>query len=59
VRLHHAAGAQQIFAGAAAAAPWRRGDELDTFIARAQRIPLGAGGWKLGSLAVSPLGTWS
>jgi choline dehydrogenase-like flavoprotein len=48
-RLHEAAGAEQIYAAAAGALPWRRGDELDAFIARAQRIPLRAGGWRLGS----------
>jgi choline dehydrogenase-like flavoprotein len=48
-RLHEAAGAHQIFAAAAGVPPWRRGDKLDTFIARAQRIPLRAGGWKLAS----------
>jgi choline dehydrogenase-like flavoprotein len=48
-RLHEAAGAQQIFAAATGAPPWRQGDDLDTFIARAQQIPLAAGGWKLAS----------
>ena len=46
-RLHEAAGAHQILAAAAGAPPWLPGDELDTFIARAQRIPLRAGGWTL------------
>jgi choline dehydrogenase-like flavoprotein len=46
-RLHAAAGAQQILATAADAQAWRRGEDLDQFITRAQRIPPQAGGWKL------------
>ncbi len=46
-RLHHAAGAQQIIALAAGVPTWRSGEDLDAFIARNQRIPLRAGGWKL------------
>jgi choline dehydrogenase-like flavoprotein len=46
-RLHEAAGAQQVVALAAGAPSWRRGDDLDAFIARVARIPLRAGGWKL------------
>jgi choline dehydrogenase-like flavoprotein len=46
-RLHAAAGAQQILATANHAPAWRRGENLEEFIARAQRIPLQAGGWKL------------
>jgi choline dehydrogenase-like flavoprotein len=47
IRLHAAAGAQQILALTAGAPRWRLGDDLDAFIARVQRIPLRAGGWKL------------
>ena len=47
VRLHEAAGAQQILAAAAGVPMWRWGDDLQQFIARVQRIPLHAGGWKL------------
>jgi len=47
VRLHEAAGAQQIVGVAAGAPSWRWGDDLEPFIARIQRIPLRAGGWKL------------
>jgi choline dehydrogenase-like flavoprotein len=47
VRLHVAAGAQQILAAAADAPLWRWGDDVEAFIARVQRIPLRAGGWKL------------
>jgi len=46
-RLHAAAGAQRILAAAADAPAWCRGENLDQFITRAQRIPLQAGGWKL------------
>jgi choline dehydrogenase-like flavoprotein len=46
-RLHHAAGAQQILALAAGVPTWRSGEDLDAFVARNQRIPLRAGGWKL------------
>ncbi len=46
-RLHHAAGAQQILALAAGVPTWRSGEDLDAFIARNQRIPLRAGGWRL------------
>ena len=47
VRLHEAAGAQQILAAAVGAAFWRRGEDIDAFIAGTRRIPLGARGWKL------------
>ena len=47
IRLHHAAGAQQIFALATGMPGWRVGDDLDAFIDRAHRIPLRAGGAKL------------
>jgi choline dehydrogenase-like flavoprotein len=47
IRLHAAAGAHQILALTAGAPRWRLGDDLDAFIARVQRIPLRAGGWKL------------
>jgi choline dehydrogenase-like flavoprotein len=46
-RMHEAAGAQQILAAASGAPLWRWGDDLDAFIARAQRIQLRAGGWTL------------
>jgi choline dehydrogenase-like flavoprotein len=46
-RLHEAAGAQQIVALAAGCPTWRRGEDLAAFVARAQRIPLRAGGWTL------------
>jgi choline dehydrogenase-like flavoprotein len=46
-RLHEAAGARQIFSLAGGLPRWRVGDDLDAFIARAQRVPLRAGGHKL------------
>ena len=46
-RLHHAAGAQEISLLANALPHWRVGDDLEAFIARAQRQPLMAGGVKL------------
>jgi choline dehydrogenase-like flavoprotein len=47
VRLHEAAGARQIMPLASGAPVWRRGDDLEAFVARSQRIPLRAGGMRL------------
>jgi choline dehydrogenase-like flavoprotein len=47
IRLHEAAGAHQIGPLAEGAPLWRRGDDLDSFIAAVQRIPFRAGGYKL------------
>ena len=47
VRLHEAAGAHEIGVLATVPASWRRGDDLESFIAGAKRIPLRAGGVKL------------
>jgi choline dehydrogenase-like flavoprotein len=46
-RLHEAAGATEITSLAARMPQWRRGDDLERFIDRAQRVPLRAGGQKL------------
>jgi choline dehydrogenase-like flavoprotein len=46
-KLHEAAGAEEIYSLAAGLPHWRRGDDLDAFIAKAQRIPLAAGGQRL------------
>ncbi len=46
-RLHEAAGAHTITPLAGGAPTWRRGDDLDAFIAGAQRIPFRAGGHRL------------
>ncbi|HEY6639072.1 MAG TPA: GMC family oxidoreductase, partial [Solirubrobacterales bacterium] len=47
VRLHEAAGAHQIGPLAEGAPTWRRGDDLEAFIATVKRIPFRAGGYKL------------
>jgi choline dehydrogenase-like flavoprotein len=46
-RLHVAAGAREIQPMAAGAPSWRPGDDLDASIARWQRVPLAAGGFRL------------
>jgi choline dehydrogenase-like flavoprotein len=46
-RLHEAAGAQEIMSLAGRLPRWRRGDNLEHFIARAQRVPQRAGGQRL------------
>jgi choline dehydrogenase-like flavoprotein len=46
-RLHEAAGASEITSLAARMPRWRRGDDLERFIEKAQRVPLRAGGQKL------------
>ncbi|MDX6698707.1 MAG: hypothetical protein QOE65_2104 [Solirubrobacteraceae bacterium] len=55
VRLHEAAGAREIVGMAAGLPRWRRGDDLDAFIARLQRIPLRFGGHRL--FAAHQMGT--
>jgi choline dehydrogenase-like flavoprotein len=46
-RLHAAAGATEIMSLASSLPRWRRGDDLERFIERAQRVPQRAGGQKL------------
>jgi choline dehydrogenase-like flavoprotein len=46
-RLHEAAGADQILSLAAGLPRWRRGEDLDEFIARARAVPMRAGGQRL------------
>ena len=46
-RLHQAAGALEIHALAEGVPFWRWGDDLDSWVAAAQRAPLGFGGWRL------------
>jgi choline dehydrogenase-like flavoprotein len=46
-RLHEAAGAHEIMSAAARPPRWRRGEKLERFIERAQRVPQRAGGQKL------------
>jgi choline dehydrogenase-like flavoprotein len=47
IRLHEAAGAHQIGPLAEGAPTWRRGDDIESFIAGVKRIPFRAGGYKL------------
>jgi len=47
IRLHEAAGAREIIGLAPGLPAWRRGDDLEAWIARAQRMPLRFGGHKL------------
>ncbi len=47
VRLHEAAGAHTITPLAGGAPTWRRGDDLDSFIEGAKRIPYRMGGHRL------------
>jgi choline dehydrogenase-like flavoprotein len=46
-KLHEAAGAEEIYSLAAGLPRWQRGDDLNAFISKAQRIPLAAGGQRL------------
>ena len=47
IRIHEAAGAEEIYALASALPRWRRGEDLEAFIAHAQAQPLRAGGARL------------
>jgi len=47
VRLHVAAGARRIAALAAGMPEWRVGDDVDRYVERLKRVPLGAGGFRL------------
>jgi choline dehydrogenase-like flavoprotein len=44
IRMHQAAGAQQIFLAGQPFAPWQRGEDLEAFIEKVNRIPIGPGG---------------
>jgi choline dehydrogenase-like flavoprotein len=55
VRLHVAAGARRIAALAAGVPEWRVGDDVDRYVERLQRVPLGAGGFRL--FAAHQMGT--
>ena len=46
-RLHEGAGAREIRSLAAGLPRWRRGDDLEAFIAKSQRVPLRFGGQRL------------
>jgi choline dehydrogenase-like flavoprotein len=47
IRLHEAAGAREIVSLAARLPRWRRGDDIERFIERSQRVPQRAGGQRL------------
>ncbi|WP_102143590.1 GMC family oxidoreductase N-terminal domain-containing protein [Mycobacterium hubeiense] len=47
IRLHAAAGAEEIVPFAATDRRWRRGEDLDEFIAAMKELPLGAGGHRI------------
>ena len=47
IRIHEAAGAEEIVPFAAVGLRWRRGEDLEAFIAAMQRVPLRAGGFRL------------
>jgi len=47
IRIHAAAGADEIVPFAAVGTRWRRGEDLEAFIATMQRVPLRAGGFRL------------
>ena len=44
IRMHEAAGAQQIFLAGQQFAPWNRGEDLEAFIEKVNEIPIGPGG---------------
>ncbi len=44
IRMHEAAGAQQIFLAGQPFAPWTRGEDLEAFIAMINQLPIGQGG---------------
>jgi choline dehydrogenase-like flavoprotein len=47
VRLHVAAGARRVVGLAEGMPEWRVGDDVDRYVARLQRVPLRAGGFRL------------
>ena len=44
IRMHEAAGAQQIFLAGQPFAPWHRGEDFEAFIENVNQIPIGPGG---------------
>ena len=44
IRMHEAAGAEQIFLAGQPFAPWTRGEDLEAFIAKVNEVPIGPGG---------------
>ena len=47
IRLHHAAGAEEIIPFGSITQRWRRGEDLEAFITAIQSVPLRAGGLQL------------
>lgn len=47
VRAHEATGAEQVFVLAEGLPTWRRGEDVDGFIAKVQGISFGAGGYRM------------
>ena len=44
IRMHAAAGAQQIYAAGQPFAPWQRGEDIEAFIEKVNALPIGPGG---------------
>ena len=44
IRMQEAAGAQQIFLAGQPFAPWQRGEDLEAFIEKVNKVPIGPGG---------------
>jgi choline dehydrogenase-like flavoprotein len=44
IRMHEAAGAQQIFLAGQPFPPWKRGEDLEAFIEKINQVPIGPGG---------------
>jgi len=44
IRMHEAAGAQQIYSAGQPFAPWKRGESLEAFIEKVNQVPIGPGG---------------
>jgi choline dehydrogenase-like flavoprotein len=44
IRMHEAAGAQQIFLAGQPFPPWKRGEDLEAFIEKVNQVPIGQGG---------------
>ncbi|BDD84271.1 GMC oxidoreductase [Tsukamurella pulmonis] len=59
IRMQEAAGAQQIYLSGQRFEPWRRGDDLEAYIAKVNEIPIGPGGTPVFSahqMCSAPLG---
>ncbi|GAA4977882.1 GMC family oxidoreductase [Kineococcus glutinatus] len=54
VRLHEAAGAEEVHVLCQELRPWRRGEDLEAFVAAARAVPVGAGG--IGAFSAHQMG---